>query len=147
MERRVKMKPVYLLDTNVISEFVKQNSNESVMRNLQQREKLCAICSTVWQESVEGYERLPEGKRKNEIKRYIEKVRNTYEIIPYDSFAAQICGELRAKCEKQGKTASLCDSQIAATAIANGMVLITHNTEDFKVFQENSFLKVEDWWD
>ncbi len=141
------MKPVYLLDTNVISEFSKPIPNESVLRNLQQREKLCAICSTVWQESVEGYERLPEGRRKEYIKKCINDVKDSYEIIPYDSFAAEICGELRAKCKKQGKTASLCDSQIAATAIANGMILITHNTEDFKVLQENSFLKVEDWWD
>lgn len=141
------MKPVYLLDTNIISEFVKQKSNESVLRNVRQREKLCAICSTVWQESVQGWEKLPEGKRKNEIKRYIEKIGSTYEIIPYDSFAAEICGELRAKCEKQGKPASFYDSQIAATAIANGMVLITHNTEDYKALQENSILKVEDWWD
>lgn len=141
------MKPVYLLDTNIISEFVKPKSNESVLRNVRQREKLCAICSTVWQESVQGCEKLPEGKRKNEIKRYIEKIESTYEIIPYDSFAAEICGELRAKCEKQGKPASFYDSQIAATAIANGMVLITHNTEDYKALQENSILKVEDWWD
>lgn len=141
------MKPVYLLDTNVISEFSKPIPNESVLRNLQQREKLCAICSTVWQESVEGCERLPEGRRKEYIKKCINDVKDSYEIIPYDSFAAEICGELRAKCKKQGKTASLCDSQIAATAIANGMILITHNTEDFKVLQENSFLKVEDWWD
>lgn len=141
------MKPVYLLDTNIISEFVKPKSNESVLRNVRQREKLCAICSTVWQESVQGWEKLPEGKRKNEIKRYIEKIGSTYEIIPYDSFAAEICGELRAKCEKQGKPASFYDSQIAATAIANGMVLITHNTEDYKALQENSILKVEDWWD
>lgn len=140
------MKPVYLLDTNIISEFVKPKSNESVLRNVRQREKLCAICSTVWQESVQGCEKLPEGKRKNEIKRYIEKIESTYEIIPYDSFAAEICGELRAKCEKQGKPASFYDSQIAATAIANGMVLITHNTEDYKALQENSILKVEDWW-
>lgn len=141
------MKPVYLLDTNIISEFVKPKSNESVLRNVRQREKLCAICSTVWQESVQGCEKLPEGKRKNEIKRYIEKIESTYEIIPYNSFAAEICGELRAKCEKQGKPASFYDSQIAATAIANGMVLITHNTEDYKALQENSILKVEDWWD
>lgn len=141
------MKPVYLLDTNIISEFVKPKSNESVLRNVRQREKLCAICSTVWQESVQGCEKLPEGKRKNEIKRYIEKIESSYEIIPYDSFAAEICGELRAKCEKQGKPASFYDSQIAATAIANGMVLITHNTEDYKALQENSILKVEDWWD
>lgn len=141
------MKPVFLLDTNVISEFSKPNPKKSVIKNVQEREELCAICSTVWQESVQGCEKLPDGKRKKYIKKCINDVKESQEIIPYDSFAAEICGELRAKCKKQGKPASFYDSQIAATAIANGMVLITHNTEDYKALQENSILKVEDWWD
>lgn len=89
---------------------------------------------------------MPEGKKKQEIARYINKVKETYDIIPYDSFAARICGEIRSRCERQGTPAPFYDSQIAATAIANGMVLVTHNTDDYKVLQENSMLKVEDWW-
>lgn len=143
----MKTRPIYLLDTNVISEFSKQKPNKTLIKNVEEREGFCAICSTVWQESVQGYIRLPKGKRKNYIKKYIDDVRETYDIIPYDSFAAEICSELRAKCEKQGKTAPLYDSQIAATAIANGMILITHNTEDYESLRENSILKVEDWWE
>lgn len=140
------MKRVYLLDTNVISEFTKKNPNFGVLQELHKNEDFCAICSTVWQEMIFGYEKMPEGKKKQEIARYINKIKEAYDIIPYDSFAAEICGELRAKCINQGKPAPFFDSQIAATAIANGMVLITHNTEDYKVLQENSMLKVEDWW-
>lgn len=141
------MKPVYLLDTNVISEFVKKRPNIATIKKLSEHSFLCSICSTVWQESISGYEKLPEGKKKREIGLYLNKIREKFDIIPYDSFAAEICGELRAKCEKQGKTAPLYDSQIAATAIANGMILITHNTEDYETLRENSILKVEDWWE
>ncbi|WP_288602033.1 hypothetical protein [uncultured Treponema sp.] len=35
---------------------------------------------------------------------------------------------------------------IAATAIANGMVLVTRNTADFEETAERSFLRVEDWF-
>lgn len=139
------MKPVYLLDTNVISELSKPIPNKLVITRLVDNEGLCAICSTVWQETIRGYELLPEGKRKKYIEDYIRDIKSTYEIIPYDSFASQICGELQAACEKKGKPIPRYDSQIAATAIANGMVLITHNTEDYQSLLENSSLKIEDW--
>ena len=141
------MKPVYLLDTNVISELVKPNPNNSTLQKLRENGNYCAICSTVWQESVYGYEKIPEGKRKINIGIYLEKIKKTFDILPYDSFAAQICGELQATCEKNGKPVPRFDSQIAATAIANGMILITHNTEDYQPLVENSTLKIEDWWE
>ena len=46
----------------------------------------------------------------------------------------------------QGKPLSYCDTQIAATAIANGMVLVTRNVSDFKTAKEKSFLNVENWF-
>lgn len=140
------MQPIYLLDTNVVSEFAKKVPNHSVLEKLEKNENFCAICSVVWQEMTFGFERLPEGKRKDNLSVYMEKIKSTYEILPYDSFAAQICGEINARCEANGKTLPRFDSQIAATAIANGMILITHNTPDFEAMQENSMLKVEDWW-
>lgn len=140
------MSPIYLLDTNIISEFSKPKPNLALIKNVKERESLCAICSVVWQEAIFGYERMPEGRKKQYIGDWLQDIKSVYGIIPYDSFAAEICGEIRSRCERQGKPAPFFDSQIAATAIANGMVLITHNTEDYKALQENSMLKVEDWW-
>ena len=140
------VKSIYLLDTNVISEFSKPNPNKALVDRVLENESLCAICSTVWQEVVQGYELLPEGRRKQYIGNCIQDIRANYEIIPYDSFASQICGEIRARCKRIGKPAPSFDSQIAATAIANNMILITHNTADYQALQENSMLKVEDWW-
>ncbi len=141
------MKKIYLLDTNVISEFTKASPNSSIMRNLKENFEICAICSTVWQEAIYGLELMPEGRRKEFIEKNLSDIKNAYDIIPYDSFASQICGEIRAKCQKSGKPVPRFDSQIAATAIANNMILVTHNTADFKTISENSMLKVEDWWE
>ncbi len=58
------MKPIYLLDTNVISEFTKRKPNKSVMEKIIEHDGLCAICSTVWQESIFGLTAMPEGRRK-----------------------------------------------------------------------------------
>ena len=141
------MKPIYLLDTNIISEFTKISPNQKLLENVSKREELCSICSTVWEEAVYGYERMPEGKKKNHLGEYIQNLKESYEILPYDSFASQICGEIRARCEKDGTPVSYCDSQIAATAIANNMILITHNTADFAPLVKHSMLKIEDWWE
>ena len=141
------MRPMYLLDTNVISECVKPLPNEGIVKKIIDNEGLCAICSTVWQESVYGYEKMPEGKRKQFVGESIQNIKKKYDILPYDSFASQICGEIRARCKEAGNPAPFYDSQIAATAIANGLVLITHNTEDYQSLVENSTLKIEDWWE
>ena len=140
------MKKLYLLDTNVISEMTKKIPNSAVAEKLNENDGLCAICSTVWQESIYGLNLLPDGKRRQMISEVIEAIKDSYDIIPYDSFASQICGEIRAKCQKNGNPVPRFDSQIAATAIANNMILVTHNIKDFEVIAENSMLQIEDWW-
>ena len=141
------MNKIYLLDTNVISELSKPCPNMGIMKKLSDNEEFCTICSTVWQEIVYGYESMPEGRKKKIIEQHLIDIKQSYEILPYDSFASQICGELQAKCAKAGKSLPRYDSQIAATAIANNMILITHNTEDYGPLLENTMLKVEDWWE
>ena len=89
---------------------------------------------------------MPDGKRKNSIENFISLLKENTEIIAYDDFAADICGKLLGEGSAQGKPLPYCDTQIAATAIANGMVLVTRNVSDFTVVKERSFLKVEDWF-
>lgn len=140
------MNKVYLLDTNIVSEFSKQEPNEKVIAFYEARKNLCAISSVTWQELVYGVSIMPEGKRKNTISSFIENLRNNIEILPYDSFSAEVCGKALGSMETKGKPLPYIDTQIAATAIANGMVLVTHNTKDFADLAERSFLRVEDWF-
>ena len=140
------MNKTYLLDTNIVSEFVKERPNQQVMEFYAARKKLCAISSVTWQELTRGVKRMPEGKRRNTIQNFVMNLEENVDIIPYDKFSAQICGELQADAEKTGKTLPSYDSQIAATAISNGMVLVTHNVQDFEAMKEKSFLRVEDWF-
>ena len=142
----VKVNKAYLLDTNIVSEFTRERPNKNVIALYEARKNICAISATSFQELVYGAEKMPEGKRKNSIKNFIENLKNNIEIIPYDGFAAEICGRLSGQCSAEGKTLPYADTQIAATAIANGMVLVTHNTQDFSQATERSFLRVEDWF-
>lgn len=140
------MKKAYLLDTNIVSEFSKANPNPQVLEFYQARKNLCAISAITWQELTRGVSRLPEGKRKATLQSFIENFEANTEVISYDKFASQICGEMQANAEKDGHTLPFYDSQIAATAISNGMVLVTHNIADFEPMREKSFLRVEDWF-
>ncbi len=140
------MKKTYLLDTNIVSEFVKERPNEQVMAFYIARKNLCAISSVTWQELTRGVARMPESKRKNTLESFINDLDLNMEVISFDKFSAQICGEIQAAAEKEGKTVPYYDSQIAATAVSNGMVLVTHNVSDFEQFKERSFLHVEDWF-
>lgn len=140
------MKKAYLLDTNIVSEFSKANPNPQVLDFYQARKNLCAISAITWQELTRGVSRLPEGKRKTTLQSFIENFEANTEVISYDKFASQICGEMQANAEKEGHTLPFYDSQIAATAISNGMVLVTHNIADFEPMREKSFLRVEDWF-
>lgn len=140
------MNKVYLLDTNIVSEFSKERPNQNVIALYEARKKMCAISAVTWQELIYGVSKMPEGKRKDSISEFTEDLKNNFEIIPYDEFSANICGQLLGTCAKCGKTLPYGDTQIAATAIANGMVLVTRNASDFAEATERSFLKVEDWF-
>ena len=140
------MKPVYLLDTNIVSEFSKERPNPQVVAMYARRKELCAISAITWQELTRGVTRLPDGRKKQYLAACLESYLNLLPIIPYDAFAARICGEMQAQMEKHGKPLPYYDSQIAATVIANGMVLVTHNLADFAPAAESAFLRVEDWF-
>ena len=140
------MKKIYLLDTNVVSEFSKERPDAQVVSFYEARKHLCAISSITWQELTRGVERLPDGRRKKYLQLCLDRYEENFEVIPYDKFSARICGEIQASTEKDGKTLSCYDSQIAATAVSNGMVLVTRNTADFEPVREKSYLRMEDWF-
>lgn len=140
------MNKIYLLDTNIVSEFSKERPNQNVIALYEARKNLCAISAVTWQELTYGLSKMPEGKRKTYIEKCLVEYQKDFEIIPYDEFSANICGQLLGTCAKCGKTLPYGDTQIAATAIANGMVLVTRNVSDFSEATERSFLRVEDWF-
>jgi tRNA(fMet)-specific endonuclease VapC len=55
---------------------------------------------------------------------------------------ALVCGQIRAKSQKMGNPIGSYDLQIAAIALANNLILVTHNTREFERVEE---LKLEDW--
>lgn len=63
-------------------------------------------------------------------------------LLPFDSQVTDAYGRVRAGLEKIGQPIGPLDFQIAATALAHGLILVTNNTREFARVPG---LKIEDW--
>ena len=133
----------YLLDTNTVSEPLRPRPNAGVITRLQEHEGLIALPAPVWHELRFGCSRLTWSRRREAIERYLDKVvLESFPILDYDWPAADWHARERARLVAEGRTPPFIDGQIAAIAHANGLVLVTSNTDDFQAFEN---LKLESW--
>ena len=139
---------IYLLDTNIISEPTKMQPSENVIQKLAENLEYSGISSIVWAETLTGVKQLPDGKRKTGLFDYlVENVQKMYEIIPFDASCASIYSDLAQKLKESGSPAPQFDLLIAATAIANNLILVTRNTQDFEAIKKVSNLMIENWFE
>lgn len=135
--------PVYLLDTNAISEPLRPSPNAHLMRRVQEYEGQIAIAAIVWHELLYGCWRLPQSRKREVIEHYLfDVVRPTIPILDYDAQAAQWHAGERARLMRLGQPPSFTDGQIAAIAVVHNLTLVTANTADFAHFDG---LSVENW--
>jgi len=123
----------YLLDTNIISEMKKSNCNPKV-RAFTDKIPLedMYICAVSVGELSYGMEKLPPGKKKNELLLWFNTKLPEYfyqRIISLDTDIMIEWGKIRAKT---GRTMPVVDSLIASAAITRHMTLVTRNTRDFE---------------
>jgi tRNA(fMet)-specific endonuclease VapC len=134
---------MYLLDTNIVSEPLKPVPDKQVLEQLQNHGSDCAISSVTWHELWFGCLRLPNSKRKETIRAYLEKVvKPAFTVLPYTAEAALKHAQERQRLEKIGKTLSFSDGQIASIAQTNDLILVTRNTKDF---QDILDLRLTNW--
>ncbi|HLQ77415.1 MAG TPA: type II toxin-antitoxin system VapC family toxin [Terriglobia bacterium] len=133
----------YLLDTSIVSSPVSKEPGIEIVAKLEKHGHECAIGAPVWHELTYGCQLLPRGKRRTALESYLEDVVQTsFPVLPYDETAAAWHGRERARLETLGRPAPFVDSQIAAIAHTNGLVLVTTNTRDFGRFKD---LQIENW--
>ena len=63
-------------------------------------------------------------------------------ILTFDSSSALQAAKIRAQLQRIGRPIAAYDVLIAATALANNLIVVTHNTREFSRI---GGLKVEDW--
>jgi predicted nucleic acid-binding protein len=125
-----------VLDTNVISEVMREAPDEGVSRWLGQQKALHLAVSTITIAEIQrGLKRLPSGKRRKRLETSFEGfISQGFEgrILALDVAAASNYGDVCAMREKKGLAADPVDLMIAAIAKSAGASLATRNVRDFE---------------
>ena len=123
----------YLVDTNIYSEPVKPKPEPEVVDWLRKHEPDLYISTVTIGEIRRGIERLPEGKRKTQLRAWLQAICDCMKgrILSFNNSTAHVWGQLKAKWDKAGIVVPSLDSQIAATAHRHGLTVVTRSTSDF----------------
>lgn len=141
------MKPIYLLDTNIYSELAKPFPDKNVYEKVLKMQKLSAISVVSWCESLYGVKRLDAGKKQEQLEDFLlNQIQPNFKIIDFDQNTAWIYTDLKVRLERLGTPLPDSDLRIAATAISNGMILVTRNLKDFEPLLGCSTLCLENWF-
>jgi predicted nucleic acid-binding protein len=121
------------LDTNVLSEPLKQRPDERVLDWLEGLEDEAVITAVTAGELLTGVRALPDGRRRTDLLEAIELTLNTFSgsVLPYDDSAARRYALLQETRRLTGRPLAVEDGMIAAICITRGAALATRNTTDF----------------
>lgn len=125
----------FLLDTNVVSEWVKPWPDPGVIAWLAETDEDRVFLSVVTlAELRHGIERLADGGRRRRLDAWLRDeltLRFEGRLLPVDPAVAERWGELVARREAAGRPIGVMDAFIAATASRHGLTLVTRNASDF----------------
>lgn len=130
---------IYLLDTNTCIQYFTRRSSPIVAKLSSLQRQDVGICDIV---KAELYYGAYKGTRlESNFALYREFFRE-FISLPFDGSAAEVYGRIRAYLEARGTPIGPYDLQIAAIALANNLILVTHNTRELDRVPE---LRTEDW--
>lgn len=130
---------MYFLDTNVIVDLIRGNCPLLKKRFTQMRLSEMAIPAIVVAELEFGS--WHSGDYERHSKEAMNVIRN-FEICPFGLKEAYSYGMIRQELSAKGVVIGPNDLFIAATALANNVVLVTHNIREFSRVPH---LCTEDW--
>jgi toxin FitB len=124
-----------LLDTNVISAFMKPEQDAAVASwlNTQPRKTLWMTAITVF-EIRTGLEILALSRRRQALEdAFTRALEEAFagRVVPFDELAAQAAGRMSAARRKIGRPVEIRDVQIAGIAISRKAAIATRNIRHF----------------
>jgi toxin FitB len=126
----------FLLDTNVLSEWVRPRPDPRVTAWLAAADEYRTYLSVVTlAELRHGIERLPAGSRRRHLDAWLRdelSARFEGRVLAIDAMVADAWGRLVAHRRRAGRPLSAMDAFIAATAVTHDLSLVTRNVADFE---------------
>lgn len=126
----------FLLDTNVVSEWVKPQPNPAVITWLDEVDEDRVFLSVITMTELRyGIERLAAGKRRKRLEDWLQHelpLRFEERILGIDEGVANACGVLLAEREAAGRPFGPMDAYLAATSRVHRLILVTRNDADFE---------------
>ncbi len=124
----------YILDTCTISETAKRIPSERMLHWIKgvPAEDLYLSSVTVG-EIAKGISKLADDdSRRLRLELWFDEIKSRFarRILAFDEMTAIVWGRMVGEGLRRGRTISLADSQIAATARVHGMQLVTRNVDD-----------------
>lgn len=132
----------YLLDTNIVSYFLRGASAALSQRILDSSPDSLAVSIISAGELRYGLSKLPPSRRATEMAQRLNAVLTAISVLPLPADAAPHYGRTRAQLEAAGTPIGNNDLWIAAHALAQNMTLVTNNVGEFQRVQD---LPVENW--
>lgn len=128
----------FLLDTNVISEITRNPFGSAASRVLERRGETMFTSIIVVAEIHFGIARSGSARLAQLVGGVLDLIR----ILPFDTPADEVYGQLRADLERSGRLIGPNDLLIAAQCLAGDFVLVTDNMREFARVPG---LKLENW--
>ncbi|MGH7916896.1 MAG: type II toxin-antitoxin system VapC family toxin [Candidatus Binataceae bacterium] len=126
----------FLLDTNVISEWVKPEPDRNVVTWLAEADEDRVFVSVIsFAEIRRGIELMVAGRRRQRLALWLAEelpLRFEDRILAVDLGVADTWGVVMARSEKKGHAMGSMDAFVAATAEAHDLTLVTRNIKDFE---------------
>jgi len=130
---------MFLLDTNACIRILNGSCDRLIKNMLDQSPADIRLCAISKAELLYGARHSANAAANL---RLLERFFAPLLSLPFDDGCAEICGRIRAELASSGKPIGSYDLQIAATALANNLTLVTHNTREFS---RVAGLRLIDW--
>jgi predicted nucleic acid-binding protein len=127
----------FLLDTNVVSEWVKPRPDLGVMAWFDDVDSSRVFLSVVTLAELRyGIDRMPNGVRRNRLDVWLrDQLPRRFDgrILPVSALVAEAWGQVVARCQAKGRAIGIMDAFLAATAEVHTLTVVTRNTSHFEV--------------
>ena len=127
----------------MLSEPARPSPGKAVMELWKENAAVVATAAPIWHELVYGVERLVPSKKKTTLQNFIRSLEGL-PILGYNQESAAGHALARAGLERVGRPIGWVDGQIAAIAVAHGLVLVTRNQRHFEHYPG---LSMENWFE